>query len=66
MGYTVTGEAVLVVVEGAYGKHSANAKPSVNGHWYVVRTTVEGFEELKADLTEELENRKKLVTGYLS
>jgi hypothetical protein len=59
VGWTATGEAVLVVVEGAIGKFSHNAKPQANGHWWVARSNAEGFEELKADITQAMAGRQR-------
>jgi hypothetical protein len=66
VGWTRTGECVLLVVEGSYGR-LPDGKAQINGHWYVVRVPESGFEELKAALAEEMEDRKRHMSnrGYL-
>jgi hypothetical protein len=65
VGWTSTGEAVLVVVEGAFGRPSPEMPPQANGHWWLVRTTLNDYEELKADITKALEERRKEINEHL-
>jgi hypothetical protein len=51
-------------VEGSYGI-LPDGKPLVNGHWYVVRVPENGFEELKTDLSAEMEHRRRKMSSSL-
>jgi hypothetical protein len=63
VGWTPQNEVVLVVVEGAYGV-LPDGQSQVNGHRYVVRVPESGFEELKADLTTELQDRQRQMSDH--
>jgi hypothetical protein len=59
VGWTETGEGVLVVLAGAIAKHGNQILHK--GQWFAVRCRPENAAELQQDLMEELEKRKLLV-----